>query len=431
MQRILLTALTLAILVYALVLGVKWLSPQIEQDLAGRITTELAKEGQLWATLKVEGREVTLGGEAPSAEAKAAARAAVARVFGIAKVNDLTLLPGQSLSGSMVISATEIASAPALTRAERRALALQEGAYMLKIAKDGNTIQIEGNVPDEAARELLLTLANTHYPEATVNTVSLTVVAAGAPAGWRSAAGTVLFNLVNLEQAEATMMGREVMVSGTVLSADFAEAAESAIRATLPAQYQVAFAVDTTAPVSTEVAEISPTVDVTPTLAAAASPTIVGTVIDILADVTPTVTSAAVVAANVLPAADLAAIEPGAGPASCATLAKLNTEALRFAFNSAKVRGADAAVVSRVAATIKGCTGANVLVKGYTDKTGSVTYNQWLSQQRAEAAVRALLREGVERKALTAKGYGETNQFGSQAAVKTRAENRRVMFEGR
>jgi outer membrane protein OmpA-like peptidoglycan-associated protein len=423
MQRILLTALTLAVLVYALVLGVKWLSPRIEQDLAGRITTELAKEGQLWVTPMVEGREVTLFGEAASADAKAATRAAVARVFGIAKVTDLITLPGQVVSGTTVVSATELATKPALSRAERRALAVKEGAYALTIEKNGNDLALIGNVPDQDARELLLTLAQTHFPEAKINTTSLTVVAEGAPAGWRSAAGTVLFNLVNLETAEATLMGREVMVSGTVLSADFAEAAESAIRATLPTQYQIAFAVDASAPVIPTSETVEQATSAPLAEAEAVTPTVVG----ILETATPLSAPATKVAE-----ADLAAIEPSAGPvaATCATLAKLETEALRFAFNSAKVRSADAAVVDRVATTIKACTGSNVLVKGYTDKTGSKTYNQWLSQQRAEAAVRALVREGVERNTLTAKGYGETNQFGNQATLKARAENRRVEFAG-
>lgn len=434
MQRILLTALTLAVLVYVLVLGVKWLSPRIEQDLAGRITTELAKDGQLWATPMVEGREVTLAGEAPSVEAKAAARAAVARVFGIAKVNDLITLPGQLVSNGLVISATEVAAAPALNRAEKRALAAKEGAYTLKITKDGDTLALAGNVPDETAKELLLTLAQTHFPGAKINTTSLTVVAEGAPAGWRSAAGTVLFNLVNLEQAEATLMGREVMVSGTVLSADFAANAESAIRSTIPTQYQLAFAVETTAPAIAEAAT-QPSATTTanaPVSATEASPATVATATAATptAAAEPTATvAAAVQQAQSATDQALAAIEPSAGPAAaCANLAKLEGEAVRFAFNSAKVRNSEQAVVDRVAGTIKGCQGANVLLKGYTDKTGSATYNQWLSQQRAEAALRALVRQGVARDALTAKGYGETNQFGSQNAVKTRAENRRVEF---
>ncbi|MCA3244277.1 MAG: OmpA family protein [Alphaproteobacteria bacterium] len=424
MQRILLTALTLAVLVYVLVLGVKWLSPRIEQDLAGRITTELAKDGQLWATPQVEGREVTLLGEAPTVEAKAAARAAVARVFGIAKVNDLITLPGQVVSNGLVISATEVATAPALTRAEKRALAAKEGAYTLKITKDGEALTLAGSVPDEAAKALLLTLAKTHLPEAKVDATSLTVVAEGAPAGWRSAAGTVLFNLVNLEQAEATLMGREVMVSGTVLSADFATNAESAIRTTMPTQYQVAFAVETSAP-----ATVAATTDASATTTANAAVSATVATAPAASPTATTTTAAAVQMAQTVTDQALAAIEPSAGPAlACASLAKLEGEAVRFAFNSAKVRNSEQPVLDRVASTIKGCQGANVLLKGYTDKTGSATYNQWLSQQRAEAALRALVRQGVAREALTAKGYGETNQFGSQAAVKTRTENRRVEF---
>ncbi len=429
MQRILLTALTLAVMVYALVLGVKWLSPRIEQDLTGRITTELAKAGQLWVQPVVEGREVTLTGEAPSMEAKAAARVAVSRVFGIAKVNDTITLPGQIVSNGLVISATELVTAPALSRAERRAVLNRENGYKLTISKDAKTLTLAGQVPDESARALLLTLAATHYPELSVEATSLTVVAEGAPAGWRSAAGTVLFNLANMEQAEATLMGREVMVSGTVLSADFAEAAETAMRSAMPTLYQVAFAVDAAAPLT----DMATTTDAPVDVATTSSPTVSLTVVNLLEAMSPTAVTLPVAKAPTEDqlAAVLNAIEPSAGPAmaaGCDGLTSLNQEVLRFAFNSAKVRGAEQPTLTRVAGTIKGCTTAKVEVQGYTDKTGSATYNQWLSQQRAEAALRALVREGVAREALTAKGYGETNRFGNQATVKSRAENRRVEF---
>ena len=256
MQRLLLIAAVLATLVYALVLGVKWLSPKIENDLTNRLTTELAQSGQLWANLNVEGRNVTLLGEAPTADAQAAARNAVARVFGISQLTDLTTLPGQEVSGTEIVtSTTPIAK---LSRAEARAKAAAEKGYALTITKEGNTLTLNGAVPFETDKALLMRLAELHFPEATLNTVSLTVVE-GAPAGWRSAAGTVLFNLANLESAEAKLLGREIMVSGTVLSADFATAAEDNIRNTTPEQYRIAFEVETTAPAAAPAEEVAAT----------------------------------------------------------------------------------------------------------------------------------------------------------------------------
>jgi outer membrane protein OmpA-like peptidoglycan-associated protein len=420
MQRILLTAATLAVLVYALVLGVKWLSPRIENDLANRITTELAQSGQLWAGAQVKGREVTLVGEAPSTEAQEAVRSALAKVYGMARITDLTTLPGQIVSNGLVVSATQIEVLKPLSRAERKAMQAAEGAYTLTIGKQGNALKLEGNVPDEDAKALLLQLAALHFPEAQLDATNLAVKAEGAPAGWRSAAGTVLFNLTNLETAEATLTGREIAIKGTVLAADFAESAESKIRAAVPSLYQVAFAVETKAP---EVMAETPVVTeekletpaaVAEVKAVDAAPVVAKT-IDILAVKTEKAVDSA-----------LAAIEPAAG-AYCASVATATKAVLHFGFNKAAVRKADMPKVKAVASAVKGCANAKVTVKGYTDETGSKAYNQWLSEQRAENTLRALLRQGVAREALTAKGYGETKQF----SRKHKAPNRRVVFDAK
>lgn len=404
----LLIAAVLATLVYALILGVKWLSPKIENDLTNRLTTELAQSGQLWANPEVEGRNVTLLGQAPNAEAQTAARNAVARVFGIAQLADLTTLPGQEVSGTEIVtSTTPIAK---LSRSEARAKAAIEKGYELSITKDANTLTLSGAVADESDKALLLRLAELHFPEATLNTVSLTVVE-GAPAGWRSAAGTVLFNLANLEHAEAKLLGREIMVSGTVLAPDFASSAEESIRAAVPEQYHVAFAVETKAPV-VEPQDVLAAVEASATVA------------------TPDDASAPKTEDNVaaLPTdSQLNAIEPAAG--TCATLKNAEREVLHFAFDSAKIRATDAGRVTAVATELRNCANGKLQVQGYTDKTGSGTYNQWLSQQRAEAAVRALLKQGAKREQMEAKGFGETTQFGAQTSKATRAENRRVMFK--
>lgn len=44
----------------------------------------------------------------------------------------------------------------------------------------------------------------------------------------------------------------------------------------------------------------------------------------------------------------------------------------------------------------------------HTDARGSDRYNEWLSQQRAQAAVDYIVKKGISRRRLTAKGYGES-----------------------
>jgi outer membrane protein OmpA-like peptidoglycan-associated protein len=51
-----------------------------------------------------------------------------------------------------------------------------------------------------------------------------------------------------------------------------------------------------------------------------------------------------------------------------------------------------------------------------------------LSQQRAESVQQWLVRHGVERARLTAKGYGATRPIAPNITQQNRANNRRVQF---
>ncbi|NND68363.1 MAG: OmpA family protein [Halioglobus sp.] len=67
-------------------------------------------------------------------------------------------------------------------------------------------------------------------------------------------------------------------------------------------------------------------------------------------------------------------------------------------------------------------------VEGHTDSVGAESYNQGLSQRRAQAVVDLLVNEhGIARERLQAKGYGETRPVASNDTPEGRAQNRRVM----
>jgi outer membrane protein OmpA-like peptidoglycan-associated protein len=67
-----------------------------------------------------------------------------------------------------------------------------------------------------------------------------------------------------------------------------------------------------------------------------------------------------------------------------------------------------------------------VEIEGHTDSTGSAALNQRLSEQRAQAVLEYLVRKGIDRKRLSAKGYGLTRPIASNATPQGRAKNRRV-----
>ncbi len=70
-----------------------------------------------------------------------------------------------------------------------------------------------------------------------------------------------------------------------------------------------------------------------------------------------------------------------------------------------------------------------VEIDGHTDSVGSDAYNQRLSQARAQAVVEYLVKHGIGRDRLVAKGFGETKPVAPNTTPEGRAKNRRVEFK--
>ena len=82
--------------------------------------------------------------------------------------------------------------------------------------------------------------------------------------------------------------------------------------------------------------------------------------------------------------------------------------------------------VSEAARTLQANTSINVAVEGHTDARGSDSYNQNLSERRAQTVADQLTKEGVSRSRLTAKGFGETRPVADNKTAAGMARNRRV-----
>ena len=68
----------------------------------------------------------------------------------------------------------------------------------------------------------------------------------------------------------------------------------------------------------------------------------------------------------------------------------------------------------------------NIIVEWHTDSRGSETYNQGLSQRRAETVRDYLVQRGYPAYRIQARGMGDGSLIADNASPEGRANNRRV-----
>ena len=101
-------------------------------------------------------------------------------------------------------------------------------------------------------------------------------------------------------------------------------------------------------------------------------------------------------------------------------------EAITFPTNSAVVKGSLTGDLTELAQIMNKYPNTTIEVVGHTDNTGTVAYNQALSEQRARAVRGILIGGGVSGSRIVAYGAGETRPIASNADPVGRQANRRV-----
>ena len=97
-----------------------------------------------------------------------------------------------------------------------------------------------------------------------------------------------------------------------------------------------------------------------------------------------------------------------------------------FAFDSADLNSQFYPVLDKVAGTLSEFDKTVIEVAGHTDSTGADTYNQGLSQRRADAVKAYLASHGVPGTRVVTIGAGEAHPVASNDTEEGRAQNRRV-----
>ena len=100
-------------------------------------------------------------------------------------------------------------------------------------------------------------------------------------------------------------------------------------------------------------------------------------------------------------------------------------------FNTGKweVKDDSYAELSRLVSLLADVPTLKIEISGHTDNVGTESFNELLSQRRADAVVNYLVGKGVDKKRLSAKGYGQSKPVDSNDTAEGRASNRRTEFE--
>ena len=101
---------------------------------------------------------------------------------------------------------------------------------------------------------------------------------------------------------------------------------------------------------------------------------------------------------------------------------------VQFETNSAKIKPVSYPVLDNAVNTLKDWGNSNVEIAGHTDRrnTSKAAYNQKLSEKRAKAVLKYVVKKGIEAKRLTAKGYGFSQPIAENDPKLGNDVNRRV-----
>ena len=97
-----------------------------------------------------------------------------------------------------------------------------------------------------------------------------------------------------------------------------------------------------------------------------------------------------------------------------------------FATNKSDLKSSGLVNITKLAQFLRDNPDRKVIVEGYTDSTGSDSYNQSLSERRAASVQRALAQQGVDISRIVTQGYGKEYPVADNGSVSGRAMNRRV-----
>ena len=100
-----------------------------------------------------------------------------------------------------------------------------------------------------------------------------------------------------------------------------------------------------------------------------------------------------------------------------------------FDFDSDKIKSKFNPAIQNAVEVLKLNPGLTIEIQGHTDSFGTAAYNLKLSERRASAVKRELIKEGIDGKRLTTVGFGKSQPADTNETEEGRAYNRRVEYK--
>ncbi len=107
----------------------------------------------------------------------------------------------------------------------------------------------------------------------------------------------------------------------------------------------------------------------------------------------------------------------------------LSFDNIYFDFDKSTIRRESYPVLDEVVDILSANPNAQIRIAGHTDSDGSDSYNQTLSEERAESVFNYLVNKGIAARRLTTVGYGESRPLVPNTSDANKAMNRRIEFE--
>ncbi|TNE47664.1 MAG: OmpA family protein [Deltaproteobacteria bacterium] len=101
---------------------------------------------------------------------------------------------------------------------------------------------------------------------------------------------------------------------------------------------------------------------------------------------------------------------------------------IRFRTGSARILRRSYDILNQVVSVMKSREKMEIVVEGHTDNVGKKRYNLRLSQRRANSVMQYLVKQGIAKERLKAKGFGMSQPLVPNITRRNRAKNRRVQF---
>jgi outer membrane protein OmpA-like peptidoglycan-associated protein len=107
---------------------------------------------------------------------------------------------------------------------------------------------------------------------------------------------------------------------------------------------------------------------------------------------------------------------------------KFVTRGILFDVNKATIRPESMGVINEIVKMMKAHEDLKLRIEGHTDSDGEKSFNQELSEKRAQAVKDLLVESGIASSRFKTKGYGESKPVADNSTPEGKANNRRVEF---